>query len=1102
MKPERFLLGGSNANSCATPPGEGRRDGSSGDEQESLLEMNSGQLVASLPLGAPGQSGGVSLLLGVDRGGVSADVSAGWVLPPGGTASGHRQSGLFDVGADSPQRASQENSVESGPEFPVVLLEQPQRDGQGSGTASAHLTRTDLPDGVKQNLMVEAIPGLSNLKKLGQGGFGEVWSGDLHGGAVAVKMIAEKMKNLGHTLGKTLRRETHKKHIAREVLALMNGVLEVDPHICKFFGAYPARGCTLLVLELCEGGDLTKLTSGGRRLSVKAATSITRTIAETLDRLNKKGIRHLDLKQANVLLKRLPVGDLDSEIDAVCEGIRISDFGLAQTQIGGGSVVGTAGGGTPSYMAPEQWENGQVTEKADVYALGFILWELLSGKRAWEGKSREAIRDLVFRGDRPFLEEIPSEMRPFVSCMWTQKAAQRLTAKECAECLNPMLDDLSFFSRPSPETLFGAVAKGDSVLVKALLKLGSVDVNYLKSGRTPAECSIFCRHHEKKTKSLKALETLQGNVGGSDLKEEDTDPSVSAHEGDFDLAVSRDSASRRNGRAQSVGRADVGCEGPLEGGASRSAAGGVEGGQDSSGGGCEGAAALGDSPPLTDEERRTLAAVPGLEVPESSFWREGMLGPFFKGTLHGQPVAIERVLVRSAEAEKEVSAMLSAMRSGVSHTNIRKAFGSYACTETGSTLLVLEPCESDLATLTSKGPLSVKTALSVIQSIAQTLSSLQGHEGGLGFFHGALRLESVLLKENPKSLECPSQSIRLSGFGLTRSGGMPLYMAPEQWEGGAPTERADVYALGFILWELLSGKRAWEGKSEEAMRDLVLRGDRPSLEAMSPGVSEFVCRMWRQETAERPTAAEIVKELKEAGDTKALFDAVKRSDALTVRKLVAFGLVDIDCRDDEGMTPLFHAASNGQSATVSLLLEAGADKEKAHNHGWTPLHVAAMYGHNATVSLLLEAGADKERADKDGLTPLFIAAEFGHDSVVFLLLQAGADKEKADKEGMTPLNTAADRGNDSVVSLLLEAGADKEKANNRGRTALFHAASNGHSTTVSILLKAGADKEKADIDGNTALGMARSLLAPGYFEWRLLRDLRHRQGFEQVVTLL
>ncbi|OLQ11901.1 Ankyrin-2 [Symbiodinium microadriaticum] len=222
--------------------------------------------------------------------------------------------------------------------------------------------------------------------------------------------------------------------------------------------------------------------------------------------------------------------------------------------------------------------------------------------------------------------------------------------------------------------------------------------------------------------------------------------------------------------------------------------------------------------------------------------------------------------------------------------------------------------------------------------------------------------------------------------------------------------------------------------------------------------------------------------------------------------------------EENGGTPLFIAAQNGQLEVVRLLLEASADQDKALEDGATPLFIAAQQGQLEVARRLLEASADKDKArqdgsaDKDkalenGATPLYIAAEKEQLAVVRLLLEASADKDKAEEnggtplfitasadqdkafeDGATPLFIAAQQGQLEVARRLLEASADKDKASadkdkalakadkdkglKVGATPLFIAAQNGQLEVVRLLLKASADQDKALQDGTTALCVA------------------------------
>eukprot|EP00850_Spirogloea_muscicola_P001072 SM000004S14942 [mRNA] locus=s4:342851:351314:- [translate_table: standard] len=158
-----------------------------------------------------------------------------------------------------------------------------------------------------------------------------------------------------------------------------------------------------------------------------------------------------------------------------------------------------------------------------------------------------------------------------------------------------------------------------------------------------------------------------------------------------------------------------------------------------------------------------------------------------------------------------------------------------------------------------------------------------------------------------------------------------------------------------------------------------------------------------------------------------------------------------------GLTALHFAAANGHSATVVALLKAGADKEARTDMGQTALHLAAALGQTSTVALLLKSGANKEARDDGDLTPLHGACETGRKATVSVLLSNGADLEAKDKFGMTPLHMAARNGKTAVVRVLLDQGDDKERTTDNGQTPLHLAAAMGRTATVDLLVRQGCN---------------------------------------------
>jgi Tol biopolymer transport system component len=222
---------------------------------------------------------------------------------------------------------------------------------------------------------------------LGAGGMGEVYRArdSKLGRDVAIKILPAHF---------TADSERHAR-FAREArtLATLN-----HPHIGAIYGLEESDGITALVLELVEGPTLADRLERGA-LPIPQALAIARQIAAALEAAHEKGIVHRDLKPANIVLQ----GGLDRLSNEV--RARVLDFGLAKpialdgsagpTQGLSGSFDGTAEGrilGTPAYMSPEQARGQAVDKRTDIWAFGCVLFEMLSGRSAFDG---ETISDTV-----------------------------------------------------------------------------------------------------------------------------------------------------------------------------------------------------------------------------------------------------------------------------------------------------------------------------------------------------------------------------------------------------------------------------------------------------------------------------------------------------------------------------------------------------------------------------------------------------------------------------------------------------------------------------------------------------------------------------------
>src|SRR5262245_50328332 len=190
-------------------------------------------------------------------------------------------------------------------------------------------------------------------------------------------------------------------------------------NICPVFDVGEFRGTPYLTMAFIEGRSLAKALEAGQLFTPAQIALLVRKLARAMHEAHAHGVVHRDLKPANVLLR--PNGEPV-----------IMDFGLARRGDDDRSAGLTRRGeliGTLEYMAPEQVEgdNAAVSPSADVYALGVVLYELLTGRRPFAGSSTALIAAVLLRQPRP-----PSELRPGVPAQLEEICA-RAMAKHPAE---------------------------------------------------------------------------------------------------------------------------------------------------------------------------------------------------------------------------------------------------------------------------------------------------------------------------------------------------------------------------------------------------------------------------------------------------------------------------------------------------------------------------------------------------------------------------------------------------------------------------------------------------------------------------------------------
>jgi len=200
------------------------------------------------------------------------------------------------------------------------------------------------------------------ISMLGRGGMGEVFRAhDLTlGQSVALKFLPESMIDRS-----MLERFRNEVRIARRIS---------HPNVCRVYDIGETNNQVFLSMEYVDGEDLSSLLRRVNRLPCDKALGIARKICGGLAAAHDKGVLHRDLKPSNIML------DGRGEV-------LIMDFGLAVLA----HEIEDVRSGTPAYMAPEQLVGKEVTARSDIYALGLVLYELFTGKPAFEGNTQDEV---------------------------------------------------------------------------------------------------------------------------------------------------------------------------------------------------------------------------------------------------------------------------------------------------------------------------------------------------------------------------------------------------------------------------------------------------------------------------------------------------------------------------------------------------------------------------------------------------------------------------------------------------------------------------------------------------------------------------------------
>ncbi len=304
---------------------------------------------------------------------------------------------------------------------PLPFSERP----QVSGTRTLETTPYELARGATFAGRYEII------EELGSGGMGKIYRAydKKIEGEVALKVIRPEIA----AEKKTVERFRNELKLAREIS---------HRSVCRMYDLNEERGTYYITMEYVRGEDLKSFIKRAKIISTGTAVSIARQVAEGLREAHSLGVVHRDLKPGNIMIDR--------------EGnAKIMDFGIARAMRERGITRAGAIIGTPEYMSPEQVEGKEADQRADIYALGIILFEMVTGRAPFEGDTPLAVAHKQRYEPAPIpkklVPQIPESLnRLILRCLEKEKTERYQSADELLADLAAVEESLPTAERITP----------------------------------------------------------------------------------------------------------------------------------------------------------------------------------------------------------------------------------------------------------------------------------------------------------------------------------------------------------------------------------------------------------------------------------------------------------------------------------------------------------------------------------------------------------------------------------------------------------------------------------------------------------------------------
>lgn len=282
------------------------------------------------------------------------------------------------------------------------------------------------------------IPGYRIEKLIGSGAMAKVY--------LAVQKSLERKVALKLMASTMLSDPTFSERFLKEgkIVAQLN-----HPNIVTIFDIGLTDSCYYMAMEYVDGGHtLKELIQGG--MDVEQSVAILRQIAAALGYAHRQGFVHRDVKPANILLRKddIPV---------------LSDFGIAKSFDGTQMTAVGSTMGTPSYMSPEQIRGGEVDARSDLYSLGVVFFEMLTGKKPYEADSIPAVLWKHVNDSVPKLPKRLTAFQPIVDKLMAKESDDRFPTAEMLVAAINKIDIKAVANAP-----VGDVQNSSTVVIETL----------------------------------------------------------------------------------------------------------------------------------------------------------------------------------------------------------------------------------------------------------------------------------------------------------------------------------------------------------------------------------------------------------------------------------------------------------------------------------------------------------------------------------------------------------------------------------------------------------------------------------------------------------